>query len=236
MSSSSIIDLTEDGAETSPRHSNSYDIKDEHNRPCRIIKRSRKKKGKVLVEYENREQKWIFKYYYPKLVFRSLISHSSANPTPPIRYRIVGIGRVKNEEADMPDPDDTFIVRSIDEADQLVGEPHHFAMLSLRLETKPEKFAAERELRRKQDLAYEESMRKDMAALSSSAKSPSATRSPSQSASPSSSRPSKDEIRKLRLKALQKRKRSIIEEERQDGKKKMKKRREYNRLLRRLLK
>lgn len=234
----SSIDLTEDDVETSPRNSISYDIKDEHNRPCRIIKRSRKKKGKVLVEYENREQKWIFKYYYPKLVFRSLISHSSDDPTTPIRYRIVGIGRVKNEEADMPDPDDTFIVQRIDEADQPVGERRYHPMLSLRLETKPEKFAAERELRRKQDLAYEESMRKDMAALSSPAKSPSATRpsSPSHSASPSSSRPSKEEIRRLRLKALQKRKRSIMEEERQDGKKKMKKRREYNRLLRRLLK
>lgn len=123
MSSSSIIDLTEDGAETSLRHSISYDIKDERNRLCRIIKRSRKKKGKVLVEYENSEQKWIYKYYYPKLVFRSTISHSSDDPTTPIRYRIVGIGRVKNEEADMPDRDDTFIVRRIDEADQLVENP-----------------------------------------------------------------------------------------------------------------
>lgn len=153
----------------------SYEIRDKFSRPCHILKRSKKNKGRVFVQYEDGSQEWIYQYYNPTLVFRLKDHHRTkygAKIRNSNRYKIVGIGHVEDETATTPAPTDTLDMQRIDEADQPVGPPHPRAITSLRLEMKAEKYAAERELKRKQDVAYAESARKDAVASSSTAGSP----------------------------------------------------------------
>ena len=176
MSNAAAIDLTSVGDDDSSESTiTSYEMRDKYSRPCHILKRSKKNKGKVFVQYEDGSQDWIYQYYDPAHVFRLKNQHRTkygAKIRNSNRYRIVGIGDVEDETADTPAPTDTFDVQQIDEADRPVGHPHPRAIISLRLETRAEKYAAERELKRKQDVAYAESARKDAAASSSAAGSP----------------------------------------------------------------